>query len=214
MSVGEGIFAGSIAIAIVYLYTATRNTWAWKRIAKRLGLALVALLALAGIALGGLVAYSKWENRPQVMTSFKGITLGEAFSDTTFRLGPFKEIKYGDAPHEKLFWHEERNVTVTTRDGRVDTISYSCAQRYDNTSINQIGCQDSGERIKEEFQKLTRILCGPDKERNEGAEVRLYEVPKYGVQYILQLDKVTGFLIAAPNAFENIAYLKDWRICA
>lgn len=83
MTVGDGIFWSTILlVAFASIVLITRNK-RWKTFLKVLAI-LVALGVVVGVGIWG---YSKYENRPQVMSSLNGIHLGMSEVDVTLQKG-------------------------------------------------------------------------------------------------------------------------------
>lgn len=96
MELGTGIFLSAIFLGIVALYIATKDRWNWKKIFLW-PLAVVIVLTLVGWLFA--YAYKQYEERPKVLSEFKGIKLGEKFQDAIFKHGQAerettREVRY------------------------------------------------------------------------------------------------------------------------
>lgn len=84
MSVGSGIFLAGVCLSLVALYAVTRDRWAWRLVFARGAIVLLGL----GVAVGvGSYGYVRWEQRPRLVNSLGGATLGDSKADVTFKLG-------------------------------------------------------------------------------------------------------------------------------
>src|SRR5262249_35682038 len=129
MSAGLGILFGSVFLGFILLYLGTKGTWNWQKIVRRSVIVIGVLVALAVLAIIGLFANDKWQQRPKVVTSLEGVALGEKFSDVVFRHGSFEKIpvkkdvrrKYED---EEEYVQREKRLQVSVRNRIVSGISY------------------------------------------------------------------------------------------
>src|SRR5262245_12675242 len=147
MSTGLGIFLGSIVIGVVLLYLKTRDQWRWRTIVKRFFASVVILVVLSIATYFAIDAYDRWADRPNVVTSLKGISIGDKFSDVVFRHGEFEKL---EAESRQKYLDEEKHVqgdlrvTVGVRKGIVEDVSYLCDQeRTDYSEVNRISCNNS-----------------------------------------------------------------------
>lgn len=88
MTVGDGLFAASIVLALVALFIATKDRWMWKVIALWLVALLIAFGLLGGLAVWGWKTY---EDRPTVQTTYEGVALGISIQDVRFLKGSPKD---------------------------------------------------------------------------------------------------------------------------
>lgn len=84
MSVGSGIFLAGVCLALVALYAVTRDRWAWRLVLARGAIAFLGLAVIVGV---GVYGYARWEERPRLVNSLGGATLGDSKADVTFKLG-------------------------------------------------------------------------------------------------------------------------------
>lgn len=216
MSIGLGIFLGCVFLGTVLLYLKTANTWNWKKIVGRSVGGLVAFLLLVVLWVYGFDAYQKWKNRPDVVTSLFGISIGEKFSDVVFKHGEFKlselserAIKKNDA--SQRYYNADKRVAINVLAGTVTSIIYGCAESLEYSSLNGIACGDSGDRIFERFKGNVRVQCPttPDK----GSEyTRVYDVVQYGTRYYVILNKVQGLGVFEKQELESLVGL-NWGAC-
>jgi multisubunit Na+/H+ antiporter MnhB subunit len=76
VSIGLGIFLSSVVFALVIFYAITKNRWRWERIVRRSALALVALIVLTGVVIGGLYFWKQLPPTISPQTEYAGIRLG------------------------------------------------------------------------------------------------------------------------------------------
>src|SRR5215471_7408718 len=93
MSVGLGIFLGSVVIGSVLLYLNTRDTWNWRRIRARFLITIGILVGVVTLLSVGFFTYEKWDQRLKLVTRLEGISVGEKLSDVVFRLGTFVRLQ-------------------------------------------------------------------------------------------------------------------------
>lgn len=125
MTVGEGIFWGSMVLALVGLYATTKDRWKWNRIAKwGIGLPVV-LLILGGL---GTLAVKTYGERAQPQSAFGGMTLASTEDDVRFAKGePSKVVEpglwvyYAGSGSAK---QESAGYVVRFKDGKVRYVSY------------------------------------------------------------------------------------------
>jgi len=165
-----------------------------------------------------ILAYDKINNYleklPKVITEFKGIKIGEKYSDLIFRNPGFKEKKVVKfkAASEIYYEHDEKRLTVSLTKGKVDNIYYSCDQGLDYTIINGISCNDSGDKIIEKFADEIRIQCNIDKTGDLYPNVRVYDIIKYGVRYYVINNIVSSISITSPDSLASYIGF-NWGSC-
>ena len=199
MDLGLGVFLGSVFFGTVLLYLKTQDRWNWRRIWKRIALGVFAVVALASIGTGAIVGYLSWEARPRVVTSFEGVSLGEKFSDVQFRHGPFMQPKSKDNANRSsdgdgLYINDAKGLFLPVRNGVVVGIQYFCKNTTDYTSANGIRCEETGEEILNRFGKSVRVQCPTNKDDHSEFR-RAYDVPEFGVRYLMQRNRVEGFYV-------------------
>ena len=97
---GIGIFLGLCFCGVIYLYTQTKDRWNWSKLGKILSYVVITPIVLGLVFWGGLFLYPKYEERPKIITSYKGVKLGDSLNDVNFKLGKFQKI---DSLGEFLF---------------------------------------------------------------------------------------------------------------
>lgn len=90
MELGTGVFLSAVFLGTVGLFIATKDRWNWKKIFLW-PLGIVVGLSVVGGAIA--YAYKQYEERPKVLTEFKGIKLGEQFQDAVFRHGKAERLE-------------------------------------------------------------------------------------------------------------------------
>lgn len=198
MTAGEGLFAGCIVLALVYLYAQTRDRWPWRRIASRFALVLLA----AGAVFAGYDFLGKYlESHPRLVDTLQGVRVGEKFSDAVFRMGQFEQVPtgnggaYGD---DALYYQAERRLFLRVREGMIEGIGYSCRPEGEQASVNGIACGDTGEALLKRFGSDLRILCFDDRDQRGLKNQRAYDVPRYGLRYRLYLNQVISLYVTEP----------------
>jgi hypothetical protein len=99
MSVGLGIFLSSVVFALVIFYAITKNRWRWGRIVKRSALALVALIVLTGVVIGGLYFWKQLPPTISPQTEYAGIRPGMGPDEVLYFNGSPPAV-YGEAEKE------------------------------------------------------------------------------------------------------------------
>ncbi len=216
MSVGLGIFLGCVFLGSIFLYLKTANSWNWKKIGRRILMAVGVLFGGGILIAGGMVGYEKWEQRPRVVTSLEGIAVGEKLSDVIFKHGPFeKEEKQADSirkyQDEEQYRNKDKNLSISVRAGIVGVVYYGCNKETDYTSMNKISCRDSGDKISELFGDKVRILCATKKDEYRQF-LRVYDVVAYGTRYLLWQNEVRTLIIADKKELESFVGV-NWDKC-
>ena len=218
MSVGLGVFLGSLFLGTIILYLKTRGEWNWRTIWKRIGLTVFSLVAVLVIAIAATVGHGKWQERPQVVTSLEGVVLGEKLSDAVFRYGEFKEKtpedrQKGGSDGDKRYHNDEKRIMVDVRDGRIESIIYSCNSASDYTTTGGITCGRSGEEIFSRFGGDVRVQCPTKMDDATDKLIRVYDVPNFGVRYFLHKDTVIAFFVMDKKSLINATGI-NWRPCS
>jgi hypothetical protein len=92
MSIGLGIFLPSVVFALVIFYAITKGRWRWGR-------ALVALIVLTGVVIGGLYFWKQLPPTISPQTEYAGIRLGMAPEEVLYINGSPPAV-YGEAEKE------------------------------------------------------------------------------------------------------------------
>lgn len=136
-------------------------------------------------------------NQISLITEINGIKLGDSINDVLFKHEGFvksvKDIDKDDLTSKVEYYNKYNEINISFVNGNVDYIIYWCRSAEDSRVINQISCGNSSEIILSKFKNQVSVVCSGDK------EWRGYNISKYGVGYILSLNKVEGFLVARPE---------------
>ena len=218
MSIGLGIFLGSVFLGTVFLYIKTRDHWNWCTIWKRFGLAALSLIALLVIAIAIPIGYEKWQERPQVVTSLEGLSLGEKLSDVVFRFGKFKEdpleeSQQGKSDGSERYTNDEKRIVVYVLGGLIERVIYLCKSDIDYTSVSKIRCGDAGEEVLSRFGRGVRVQCQTKMENSADELMRVYDIPDFGVRYFLHKNIVVGFSAMDKRRLEGATGI-NWGGCS
>ncbi len=175
---------------------------------------LIGIAILIGTAFFAYFEFSKWHSqKPRLVTTLYGITIGEKFTDFLFKNPGFteKNKKESDSPDVRYF-DNNSGLFVDIREGKVFAVRYLCAERDDFTSIHEIECQSLGEAILNKYPNDIRILCRKDKSVDGHLNYRVYDAVQYGVRHLLQSNKVVGFFISEPKTLDGLVGI-NWTQC-
>lgn len=211
MDIGTGIFLGCVFIGIVYLFIKTKDTWRWKRFFIW---SLIIPIALFTVVCICDAVSDYFRDKPAVISSIDGISVGDKLSDTLFKNGSLSKIVTKD-PSDKEESYMDESTYVASLNGKVIRIGHACNNNTtDYTDLNSIRCNNDSDDIINKFgQENVRILCTRNKNNVEKAlNMRAYDVPKFNTRYILVSNSVVQFLIYETNAFKK--YNTDnWKFC-
>lgn len=213
MSIGLGIFLGSVFLGLILLYISTANTWNWRKIVRRMLITLSLIVAATVLLVLAFKGYEDWTKRPQIINSIGGVELGERFSDVEFKNGVFNESKHqsSEADQGRWFTQQGGRIAVRVTNDAVSAIGYVCSSDLDYTTVNGIGCGFSGDGILGTFESLVTVLCQQEA-ASKAPSYRRYDVPKYGTIYHLQQNRVIGFLVVRPSEFGSLTG-GSWGSC-
>jgi hypothetical protein len=99
MSIGLGIFLSSVVFALVIFYAITKDRCRWGRIVRRNALALVALIVLTGVVIGGLYFSKRLPPTISPQTEYADIRLGMGPDEVLYINGSPPAV-YGEAEKE------------------------------------------------------------------------------------------------------------------
>lgn len=213
MTAGEGIFYGLVFLGFIYLYVQTRDRWSWKKIVLWFvgGLTAIVLLVVAYSLIDDYRPKGKFiPDKPQVISSLIGVTLGEKVIDAQFRTGA-KKKKGGDNQSYE-FPSDSAKFFQGNKEGTVDRIGAWCSDdaiKYPNlysAEANGILCGNSGQDIINKYGKdKVRILClQKTVGKIETESSRAYDAVDYGVRYILITNSVAGIYVYNPDELKKI----------
>ena len=186
-------------------------------IIKRIGKWILYAFIIITLIFLCLLAYDKinsyLEKLPKVITELKGIKIGEKYSDFIFKNPGFKEIKVKfKTLSEQHYENYERRLDVAVTKSKIEDVSYTCELDFDNTNINGISCNDSGDKIIERFADEVRIQCYMDKTDPLYPNIRVYDIVKYGVRYFMLNNKVESIGVSSPDTLALYTGI-NWGQC-
>lgn len=171
----------------------------------------VRFAAVAAVALAAWAAYELDALRAvgvgKSIAEMKGVRLGDSFAEVSERAGPFDyepPTTAGSDPGPELGYVQRHggSVRVTVLQGVVRGISYAC-RSPDPTRYGSVACHEGVERLRAAYGERLRVLCArvsPDDPRHAQAPfVRAYDVVDLGIRYVVQHDKVNGFIVREPS---------------
>jgi hypothetical protein len=172
-----------------------------KKLLKWIAAAVIALVLLASLIGLGVFIFYEIKDRPQVTSELKGVTLGEKLNDVMFKNPGFEKDKKQEPdffneikPHEIKFTNKETKTFVYFKDNLVTKVAYSCSGSLEFTEVSKISCRDTSETLQKRFGKKLRVHCY----RILEDKLRAYDVPKFGIRYLLWENQVFGFVISNP----------------
>lgn len=215
MSIGLGIFLGSVYLGTVFLYVHTRDRWDWSSIVRR----CLTFIGIAGVAVAvgfaGLAAFERWEARPKTILAVGAVTVGEPWSDVVFKLGEFRQEdirsvrKHAD---EIGFRHVSLPISVFVRQGTVSYIVYHCTERAHPMPVNGVGCGDDGSKVYEKFGSKVRVLCHKGDDASV-LQLRVFDVADYGTRYVMRSNKVTAIAVTQREELRSLVGY-NWDRCS
>lgn len=231
MSVGTGIFFGAVFMGLIYLYVNTKDIWAWRKITKRVMLTILVVIVILGIVVGAVIAYDSYQvekaiqekERPGLVNSLEGVSIGQKLSDVRFKVA-IKRAPDSDDEKDLAYVHAEKDNVLIYFDkstNLVSSVGVRCtddAFKYPSlysVNIHGIQCGSSSENIISTYPEgMVRALCFSASNDETGifASLRTYDVPAYGVQYVLETNKVSRFIIQEPKRLSE-EQDKFWKPC-
>jgi len=219
MDTGTGLFSGLVTLGIIYLYTQTKDRWNWKKIVFSI---IGIFLLLVGIFLISLwwpklTSQMSNDDKPTLITSYDGISLGDTLADVEFKKGKLKtreeffKNKIEDKSDDMYIIDKSFGFYTDLKGKTVTAIVKGCnSDESYSIKINGIYCGDSSEKIIERFGKDVEVKCEVNPNRSE-SPTRFYDASKYGVRYQLSENKVKAFRIYPPSEISGES--KNWKIC-
>jgi hypothetical protein len=193
------VFFGFAFLGLIYLYVKTRDTWNWKKIVLWIAGIFTAIVTAFAITIFADSFKSIVPETFSKITSYDEITLGDKFNDVEFKKGTLKKIGDKDSSDDLYVANDKTALHVDKKSRLVTGLIAVCAD-YQYTKFNGIGCRDTGDLILSKFKGDVTILCEPGEQKYENGPFRAYDVPKYGVRYILQKNEVRQ-MFAFPKEF-------------
>jgi hypothetical protein len=144
MSIGDGIFYAAMMIALVLLYTATKDRWRWRVWTKRIALTIILFLVFGCVAWIGVLLWQSLPLPPQ--TQYADLELGLPPSEVIYRKGTPKIVYESSKDPAPVGWKEIVEVKNIPKGKRV--------QDYSDWAYD-----DSNRRIDVDFDPaLTKIV--------------------------------------------------------
>jgi hypothetical protein len=153
---------------------------------------------------------------PRIVTEINGIKLGDKLSEVLFRNSGYENIGKNVAnvefENEDYYRNASEKTTIFVKEKRVVLVQHSCLDSFEYTMINGISCNATGEEIQSKYGADLRIQCQSDKTQKDAYSIRVYDVPKYGIRYLLATNSVVGFLVTTPDRL--LSYTgRNWISC-
>jgi hypothetical protein len=184
------IFFGFVFFGLIYLYVKTRDTWNWKKIVLWFAGVLITLLAAFTIVIFADSFKSIVPETFSKITSYDGMSLGDKFNDVEFKKGKLQKIGDIKDSSDDLYVANDKTALYVDKKTRLVTGLIVLCSDYQSTKFNGVGCGDASELLQSKFKGDITILCEPENEKDTDNPSRVYDVPKYGVRYELQKNKV------------------------
>lgn len=219
-------------VSFIYIHK-PKDRWNWKKIWRIVFYVITTPIALGLIIWGGVFLYSTYEERPKLITSYKGIELGESLNDVNFKIGGFENIEQMfitretaelnklknkpeyEAKNKSLLDHIAQQKKNIGHDGDYYNESNRTTIIVLNNKIIDIThvCSDydysgsvSGISCKSSGDKILEKFSGEIRilcSSGKDESSRVYDAIKYGVRYFLTRNVVDGIMIANPKLLES-----------
>lgn len=184
------VFFGFVFFGLIYLYVKTRETWNWKKIVLWFAGIFIALVTAFAIAIFADSFKSIVPETFSKITSYDEMSLGDKFNDVEFKKGKLQKIGDIKDSSDDLYDVNDKTALYVDKKTRLVTGLMALCSDYQSTKFNGVGCGDTSELIQSKFKGDITILCKPENEKDADNPSRVYDVPKYGVRYELQKNKV------------------------
>jgi len=188
-----------------------------KKLSKWLAATLIVTTLLVSLIAIGIYVFYEIKDRPKIEPELKGVSIGEKLGDVLFKSHGYEIVKAtknenGSLPDadETSYTNKKLRLFVTFKGDTVESVDYECSQEYEYSSLSQVACGDSSEKIKKRFGENTRILCHMDK--TVRGQIRVYDAVEYGIRYQLYYNKVVGFAIFKPEKLSKLVGI-NWSKC-
>lgn len=174
-----------------------------KRLGKWALYGVLILAVLLGLIVAGAYGYQRWDERPQLATELKGVTLGEPLGDVQFRVADLKQLvdDKGVAVPDQ-YESDALSIRVKVTNNHVESISYSCSvseTERDYTEVNGIRCGDSSKELEEKFGDDLRIECLRMDDGTIAQGLRSYDAVRFGVSHFLMSNKIVILMVQSPE---------------
>jgi uncharacterized membrane protein YqhA len=179
-----------------------------KTIGKWFLIAALVLLALFSIFFAFVKINDYIESRPHVVNEFLKIKLDEKLNDVLFRIEGLELVKEDLKANKEVtkYSNKDSRIAIDIESGRVSGIIYECKNDTDYMVVNNIFCNDPGEKILKKYDDV-RILCSKDQ-----IKFRVYDAVNYGVRYYVFSNKIVGFYVSKPSYLETLVGI-NWSQC-
>ena len=165
MDTGTGLFCGLVILGIIYLYTQTKDRWNWKKIVFSIIGIFLLLLGIFWLSLWlpKQLTTTPAVDKPKLITSYDGISLGDTLADVEFKKGKLKTYeevfkKKRVTNTDEIYLIDSTFAVWTDIGGKViNSIGKLCTTDILTTEINGISCDDSGEKIIARFGKDVEV---------------------------------------------------------
>jgi hypothetical protein len=213
MSLGLGIFLSSTLFALLTLYWITRDRWRWRFIARRIGMALGALVVLVVLVGGAFYGYAEYKDMPRRQDTYAGIQLGATMAEILYLKGnpsavlveertddlpegfyryvALAEIPKGKKVEDYVMWEY---TPAGTQDGRVSVVFNDATRK-----VRLIACYSVSDRYacpallgvwpRDDEGTVVGKLGTPTKEALDGTVKRL-EYGQFSARFFLVKTKV------------------------
>ncbi len=187
----------------------------FKKLLKWLAASFLVFGLLASLIALGVYVFYEIKDRPKVESELNGVKLGDKFSDVMFKNPGFEKEKkqepdyFNDLKSNQIkFTNKDSNTFVYFTSNLVSKVAYACQGSLEFSEVSKIRCRDTSETLERRFGNKLRVLCY----RILEDKLRAYDVPKFGIRYLLWENKVAGFVISSP--LEMILFDGDnWVSC-
>jgi len=185
-----------------------------KKIGKWILYGLLIVISIVILYSSSIAIVQYYENKPKLITELKNIKIGERYSDFMFKNPGYIVDKNPpkNRENESYLENSKEKITVAIKGNLISEITYICKENYENTTVNGISCNETGDYISDKFGENLRIQCLKDKTDKDYLIYRVYDVVKYGVRHHVLSNKVVAFNIVNPDILKDYTGL-NWSNC-
>lgn len=220
MELGTGIFLSALVIAVVMLYSATKDRWKWRRLVKRTLLVILGLLLVGSAAGVSTYYYQQIPSAVVQQTEYAGLRLGMTVDEVLYvkgeptsvvtdeevtdpkykgfyRVVATKEIEAGKSVRDFRYWSYAlpyRNLNVRFNNERTAVVAIHCYSEDRLGRCPSIAGIDDGDS---ESQVLAKLGRNPRSSIDGVTKTMLY--PELGIK--LQLTKEEVYALEVRNVF-------------
>jgi hypothetical protein len=201
MSLGAGILWSTIVLvifAVVYLITKAKK---WLLVVKTFG-----VLVFAGAAIGASVwGWMQYRDRPQVIDSLAGVSLGMTPMEVTLALGEPSTDTIDDRPDDRLMLYSESGSTTYIIFKASEThgpqVSIICSSDYKD-EVFGLGKYDGEDEI------VKKLGMPPVTSVNEDGLEKMMSYPKWKTAFGVKKGKVTEVCISSSG---KVSFAKEYQ---